>query len=193
MLTRRVGLLWPPAGGFLLDTLLRTRQHHLNGVANGIDMVEWDPSTDEHIPANYSLDDMSGKRICKAKLQEELGLQVNPDIPLVGFIGRLDSQKAPDIFLDAAWGLRQRDVQVRCRPPSSRAAQHSTLTSWCLPSPNQAHQHQCWAAEMCHCSNISPQMSPHRKSDVNYFRDVGNPLADCVNNADRRFEGFPGL
>mmetsp|Transcript_34102 Transcript_34102/g.87208 ORF Transcript_34102/g.87208 Transcript_34102/m.87208 type:complete len:687 (+) Transcript_34102:172-2232(+) len=115
IMTVSQGYAWEittPEGGFLLDTLLRTRQHHLNGVANGIDMVEWDPSTDEHIPANYSLDDMSGKRICKAKLQEELGLQVNPDIPLVGFIGRLDSQKAPDIFLDAAWGLRQRDVQM---------------------------------------------------------------------------------
>jgi starch synthase len=44
----------------LLDTLLRTRQHQLNGVANGIDTIEWNPAADEHIPANYSLDDMSG-------------------------------------------------------------------------------------------------------------------------------------
>eukprot|EP00191_Tetraselmis_sp_GSL018_P001478 CAMPEP_0177599634 /NCGR_PEP_ID=MMETSP0419_2-20121207/13107_1 /TAXON_ID=582737 /ORGANISM="Tetraselmis sp., Strain GSL018" /LENGTH=669 /DNA_ID=CAMNT_0019092399 /DNA_START=189 /DNA_END=2198 /DNA_ORIENTATION=- len=115
IMTVSQGYAWEittPEGGFLLDGLLRTRQHQLNGVANGIDMVEWNPATDSHIPANYSVDDMSGKRTCKEELQRELGLNVNPDIPLVGFIGRLDSQKGPDLFLDAVWGLRHRDVQM---------------------------------------------------------------------------------
>jgi len=115
IMTVSQGYAWEittPEGGFLLDHLLRSRQHHLNGIANGIDMTEWDPATDEHLPANYSIDDLSGKAKCKAELQKELGLNVNPNIPLVGFIGRLDSQKGPDLFLDVAWDLRHRDVQM---------------------------------------------------------------------------------
>ena len=49
-------------GGWGLDGILKNKQHVLNGVVNGIDMLEWDPSTDEHTAASYSLDDLSGQQ-----------------------------------------------------------------------------------------------------------------------------------
>ncbi|XP_047322110.1 soluble starch synthase 1, chloroplastic/amyloplastic [Impatiens glandulifera] len=99
-------------GGYGLQELLKSRQIVLNGITNGIDLAEWDPSTDEHLPSTYSIDDLSGKAKCKAALQEELGLPVRSDCPLIGFIGRLDYQKGIDIILHAAPEIFQDDVQL---------------------------------------------------------------------------------
>ncbi|CAI9092572.1 OLC1v1027856C1 [Oldenlandia corymbosa var. corymbosa] len=98
-------------GGYGLDELLSSRKTVLNGITNGIDMCEWDPSSDVHIPSHYSLDDLSGKVKCKIALQEELGLPVRADCPLIGFVGRLDYQKGIDILLSATPELMQEDVQ----------------------------------------------------------------------------------
>ncbi|XP_020234453.1 soluble starch synthase 1, chloroplastic/amyloplastic-like isoform X3 [Cajanus cajan] len=81
-------------GGCSLHELLSSRKSVLNGITNGIDVTEWDPSCDKHIACNYSADDLSGKAECKISLQEELGLPVRLDCPLIGFIGRLDYRKA---------------------------------------------------------------------------------------------------
>jgi starch synthase len=95
-------------GGRGMEFLLGSRQYALNGVLNGIDYKVWNPKIDPHIPAKYSSVDLEGKKACKAKLQEELGLPVNGDIPLIGFIGRLDSQKGADLILGAAkWVMEQ--------------------------------------------------------------------------------------
>ena len=65
---------------------------------------EWNPKTDKHLPKNFDITDFEeGKRACKMKLQEELGLQVNADIPMVAFIGRLDPQKGADILLQVIY------------------------------------------------------------------------------------------
>ncbi|KAL9253898.1 Soluble starch synthase 1, chloroplastic/amyloplastic-like protein [Drosera capensis] len=98
-------------GGYGLDNILRDRKFVLSGITNGIDMDEWDPSSDEHITANYSADDFSGKIQCKIALQKELGLPQRPDVPLIGFIGRLDYQKGIDLIQSAAAELMQDDVQ----------------------------------------------------------------------------------
>ncbi|GAX77059.1 hypothetical protein CEUSTIGMA_g4505.t1 [Chlamydomonas eustigma] len=91
-----------PSGlGMGLAALLRDRSKQLRGVVNGVDHTEWDPSTDRHLSARYSMDDLSGKVACKIQLQRELGLPVDPGLPLVAFIGRLDFQKGPDLLLDA--------------------------------------------------------------------------------------------
>ncbi|CAK0737501.1 hypothetical protein CVIRNUC_000923 [Coccomyxa viridis] len=101
-----------PEGGWGLDKVLQSRQHILNGITNGIDLDEWDPEADEHTVAAYSAGDLSGKAACKEALQKELGLEVNPDIPLIGWIGRLDHQKGPDIVLDAVPGFAARSCQL---------------------------------------------------------------------------------
>jgi hypothetical protein len=73
-----------PLGGWGLDGLLASRQSVLNGIVNGIDIDEWDPSTDRHLPVNYGPRDVAeGKAACKVALQRELGLPVGPDIPLL--------------------------------------------------------------------------------------------------------------
>ncbi|XP_019200298.1 PREDICTED: soluble starch synthase 1, chloroplastic/amyloplastic isoform X2 [Ipomoea nil] len=100
-----------PEGGYGLQGLLGSRKPVLNGITNGIDVNEWDPSTDEHIASPYSINDLSGKIDCKIALQKELGLPIRPDCPLIGFIGRLDFQKGVDLILSAIPELMNDDVQ----------------------------------------------------------------------------------
>ncbi|KAJ4850800.1 Starch synthase 1, chloroplastic/amyloplastic [Turnera subulata] len=98
-------------GGYGLNQLLSSRKSVLNGITNGINISEWNPSSDEHIACHYSADDLSGKAECKIALQKELGLPVRPDCPLIGFIGRLDYQKGIDIIRWATAELMQDDIQ----------------------------------------------------------------------------------
>ncbi len=83
--------------GERLDGLLRARKHQLYGVINGLDVVDYNPATDPHIAADYTVDDLSNKAECKRALQEELGLEVDPDIPIIGMVGRLSNQKGLDL------------------------------------------------------------------------------------------------
>jgi starch synthase len=79
----RQGYAWEittPEGGWGLDKVLQSRQHVLNGITNGIDMAEWDPATDAHTPAPFSVSDLSGKAACKAALQAELGFEQNHEV-----------------------------------------------------------------------------------------------------------------
>eukprot|EP00850_Spirogloea_muscicola_P017607 SM000153S01596 [mRNA] locus=s153:150707:155072:+ [translate_table: standard] len=106
-------------GGWGLDGLLRSRSSVINGITNGVDIVEWNPATDKHIPSQFSAHDLSGKLCaayaqaeCKAALQKELGLPVRPEVPLIGFIGRLDYQKGPDIIQAGLPELMTDDVQM---------------------------------------------------------------------------------
>ncbi|RZC70866.1 hypothetical protein C5167_034013 [Papaver somniferum] len=98
-------------GGYGLHELISSRRSVLNGIANGIDVNEWDPSTDEHIDFHYTMDDLSGKAECKAALQKELSLPIRPECPMIGFIGRLDYQKGIDLIRAAMPELLQDDVQ----------------------------------------------------------------------------------
>ncbi|XP_058095886.1 soluble starch synthase 1, chloroplastic/amyloplastic [Magnolia sinica] len=98
-------------GGYGLHELLASRKSVLNGITNGIDVDEWDPASDKYIPFHYSVSDQSGKVKCKTALQKELGLDVRPDCPMIGFIGRLDYQKGIDLIRLALPELMQEDVQ----------------------------------------------------------------------------------
>jgi starch synthase len=99
-------------GGHGLDALLRHRAGDLTGILNGIDVAEWDPSTDPHLPARYSAADLSGKAIDKAALQRELGLPVRADVPLLGMVGRIADQKGHDLVVAALDELLGRDLQL---------------------------------------------------------------------------------
>ncbi|MEN6399335.1 MAG: glycogen synthase GlgA [Rectinema sp.] len=82
-----------PSQGFSLDGLLRHRSRDLVGILNGIDTEVWNPETDEYLPAHYSVDDLSGKAVCKLVLQETFGLPSDPTVPLFGIVTRLTDQK----------------------------------------------------------------------------------------------------
>lgn len=87
-----------PLFGFGLEGLLKERRDSLAGILNGIDTRAWDPETDPLIPANFSSEDLSGKRICKQALCAELGFPPRLDRPLLGMIGRLATQKGFDLL-----------------------------------------------------------------------------------------------
>ncbi|GAB5560152.1 MAG: glycogen/starch synthase [Synoicihabitans sp.] len=88
------------AGGFGLDHVLRFRAADLLGIVNGIDTTIWNPAIDKKIPATYTADDFSGKETCKAALQEQLGLQVDPNVPLFGVVSRFATQKGLDLLAE---------------------------------------------------------------------------------------------
>ncbi|XXY71355.1 glycogen/starch synthase [Sorangium sp. So ce291] len=98
-------------GGEGLDGVLRDRGSDVVGILNGIDDSIWNPATDPHIAATYSAEDLSGKRLCKAALQREMGLEERPDVPLLGLISRLATQKGIDILAGALDHILSLDVQ----------------------------------------------------------------------------------
>ncbi|MDA7980623.1 MAG: glycogen synthase, partial [Pirellulales bacterium] len=85
-----------------LESVLEYRANHLVGILNGVNYDEWNPATDEYLPANYSADDLSGKAICKAALQREFKLPERADVPLIGLVGRLSEQKGIDLAVATA-------------------------------------------------------------------------------------------
>ena len=101
-----------PSTGAGLEGLLQHRAHDLTGIMNGVDYERWSPDTDPVLAERYSAADLSGKRACKAALQGELGLDVEPGTLLLGAIGRLAHQKGYDILAAALPALLERRVQV---------------------------------------------------------------------------------
>ena len=95
-----------------LDGVLRERSYALQGILNGIDVAGFDPATDKRIAANYTVEDRSGKAVCKAKLQEELGLEVRDDRPLMVMVTRLTRQKGLDLVIYALDRILAGGVQV---------------------------------------------------------------------------------
>ncbi len=101
-----------PEFGEGLDGVLRERSYAPQGILNGIDVAGFDPATDKRIAANYTVDDRSGKAVCKAKLQEELGLEVRDDRPLMVMVTRLTRQKGMDLVMYALDRILAGGVQV---------------------------------------------------------------------------------
>lgn len=106
------GEIQTPEFGEGLDGVLRERSYALQGILNGIDVAVFDPATDKRIAANYTVDDRSGKAVCKAKLQEELGLEVRDDRPLMVMVTRLTRQKGMDLVMYALDRILSGGVQV---------------------------------------------------------------------------------
>ena len=87
-----------------LDGVLRDRAHRLSGILNGIDQNEWNPKTDSFLPVNFDSQfdlqtGIEGKAKCKHELQVESKLEPNPNVPLIGIVGRLASQKGWSLIL----------------------------------------------------------------------------------------------
>ena len=113
-----------PAGGAGLHPIVDFRGADLVGLLNGIDDGVWNPATDPLIPANYTALDLEGKKTCKRVLQESMGLEVRPDLPLLGVVSRLNGQKGSDVIadaLDALLGLGAQLVLLGSGDPALEA------------------------------------------------------------------------
>jgi len=87
-----------PSGGYGLAPYLNDRGDAYVGILNGVDYTQWNPAVDPLIPAHYTVKDLSGKGLCKQALQQRFGLEVNPNIPIIGVVSRLVSQKGLDLL-----------------------------------------------------------------------------------------------
>ena len=114
-------------GGFGMDGLLRVRSDVVRGIINGVDISTWNPKTDKTLPANYSVSNMKGKAECKKALQEAFGLEVDPDIPLIGMVGRLVSQKGIAEVFAPSYG----SIYNICRDMKVQFAIIGTGEKWC--------------------------------------------------------------
>jgi starch synthase len=90
-----------------LDGVLQKRRAELHGVINGIDYVEWDPTSDRALLKNYS-----ARGADKKWLQKAMGLEQNADIPLLGMVTRLTEQKGIDLLVGLLPELRRANVQL---------------------------------------------------------------------------------
>lgn len=97
------------AYGEHLEGVLNQRKDRLAGILNGIDYTKYDP---KKTAFPFTAEDLSGKALCKAQLQAELGLPVRSEAPLMVLISRLTDQKGLDLLAGCLGSLLQQDVQV---------------------------------------------------------------------------------
>ncbi len=98
--------------GFGLQGVLNQRRNVLNGIPNGIDMEDWDPSTDMVLPARYNAHDLQGKATCREVLLEKVGITARAEVPVFGIVSRLDIQKGFDILEEAMEELAGLDLRL---------------------------------------------------------------------------------
>jgi starch synthase len=194
-----------PQGGHQLDAVLRHRAPELHGILNGIDVAEWDPATDRHLPAHYSARAPAGKARCKAALQRELGLAVRPDVPLAAVVSRLSDQKGIDLLVAIVPELLSRDVQLAVLG-SGNPAYEAALAAAARAFPGRmavrlgfdealAHRIEAGADVFLMPSRFEPcglnQMYSLRYGTVPVVRAVGG-LEDTVEDYDgwQRGTGF---
>ncbi|XP_002974509.2 granule-bound starch synthase 1b, chloroplastic/amyloplastic [Selaginella moellendorffii] len=104
-------LISGPEKGVELDDI--GRKTCIWGIVNGMDVQEWDPSADKFLAVRYNLNTvLEAKLVLKEALQAEVGLPINPDVPVIGFIGRLEEQKGSDILAEAVADFINEDVQL---------------------------------------------------------------------------------
>lgn len=101
-----------PYYGYGLQGVLTALAGKLTGIVNGIDYKVWDPSRDPLIAGKFDARNIQpGKSTCKKALQHELGLEVNPSIPMVGLVARLVQQKGLDLVIESAWRMMELGIQ----------------------------------------------------------------------------------
>jgi granule-bound starch synthase len=97
--------------GVELDSIVR--KTGIKGIVNGMDVQEWDPSADKYLDTPYDINTVfEAKPALKEALQAEVGLPIRPDVPLFGFIGRLEEQKGSDILAEAVKDFLKEDIQL---------------------------------------------------------------------------------
>lgn len=113
--------------GFRMDGILRARQNDLAGILNGVDTAVWSPSKDTKIPVKYSSTTLEKKKQNKAALQEAMGLEVNPDVPLFGIVTRLADQKGIAELFAPTYGCAYR----MCSQMNMQFAIVGSGEKWC--------------------------------------------------------------
>lgn len=99
--------------GWGLENIMKSNAHKLVGIMNGVDYAVWNPALDNMINENYTPQNYKEiKQNNKMDLQKELGLPVNKDIPVYGFVGRLSHQKGIDLMINTLYGVHDMNVQV---------------------------------------------------------------------------------
>jgi starch synthase len=186
-----------PDYGCGLDGILAERRGDLIGVLNGIDVDEWNPAADPHLSAHFDAGDLAGKARCKAALQEEAGLPVRSEVPVLALIARLVPQKGVDVFAHALDTILGWDVQLIMlgsgdpeaeRFFSSRARSHSgRFCAWFPFDDARAHRIQAGADFFVMPSRFEPcglsQLYAMRYGTLPIVRSTGG-LADTVANYD---------
>lgn len=195
-----------PASGYGLDGVLGGRSGDLWGILNGIDVNEWNPETDKHLPARYTKHDLRNKDECKAALQRELGLPVEPRVPLFGVVGRLTHQKGFDVLAHCMQELLSWNMQMVLLGTGDADAEHYFgELSWqrgdkfrAVIGFNDALAHRIEAGSdfFIMPSRFEPcglnQMYSLRYGSVPIVRRTGG-LADTVENYDEQRESGTGF
>ncbi|HEV2675605.1 MAG TPA: glycogen synthase GlgA [Aliidongia sp.] len=127
-----------PEFGMGLEGVLARRRNDLVGIMNGIDETLWNPANDQTIAHPYSAADLDQKALCKAAIQQEWGLTVDPAAPLLVFAARLESQKMADTLLELMPELMERSsVQVAILGKGAAHLQDG-FAAWPARAPGRA-------------------------------------------------------
>ena len=188
-----------PEYGFGLDGVLAERGDDLRGILNGIDMEEWSPASDPHLPARYDSGNLRGKAVCKETLQREAGLPVRPDVAVFGLVGRLTGQKGVDVLaavLPALAGLDLQFVMLGSGEPEIEeaflrvaSAHPDRMRVWIRFDARLAHLIEAGADFFLMPSRFEPcglsQLYSLRYGTLPIVRATGG-LVDTVQNYDER-------
>ena len=195
-----------PEFGVGLEGVIRGRGVDVSGILNGIDTVVWNPAADAALAQRYSADQLAGKAACKAALQAQFGLGVEPGTPLLGVVSRLTSQKGLDLVLSVLPEILSMGGQLVVQGTGDSAleaafrmaaAAHPGRVGVLLGyDENGAHRLVAGADMILVPSRFEPcgltQMYGLRYGTVPVVRRVGG-LADTVHDAaavDRAGNGF---
>ncbi len=186
-----------PMGGAGLDHVTRFRGADLIGILNGIDEHVWNPRTDPVLAAPFTADDLSGKAECKRALHREVGLEENPEAPLIGIVSRLSEQKGTDVILAALTRLLDLGTQIAILGSGDRAAEEyvrmrshhgvRNFRAWVGFSEGLAHRIEAGSDLFLMPSRFEPcglnQMYSQRYGTLPVVRATGG-LDDTVDNYD---------
>ena len=189
-----------------LDGVMSARSGDLVGILNGIDIDEWNPAADRHLPERFDVKDISGKAACKAALQKEAGFPVRPDVPIFGVVGRLTPQKGFDVLAHALDRILGWDVQLVLLgtgdPDAERffawadAHHGDRFRAWLRFDNGRAHRIEAGSDFFLMPSRFEPcglnQMYSLRYGTLPIVRATGG-LVDTVANYDEATGGGTGF
>jgi starch synthase len=189
-----------------LDGILARRSSDLVGILNGIDVAEWNPAADPHLPARFDVKNMKGKDVCKAALQKEAGFPVRPDVPVFGVVGRLTSQKGFDVLAHALGRILSWDIQVVLLGTGDADAERffawadahhgDRFRAWLRFDNGRAHRIEAGSDFFLMPSRFEPcglnQMYSLRYGTLPIVRSTGG-LVDTVTNYDEVTGGGTGF
>lgn len=195
-----------PEHGHRLDGVLRAKGRVL-GILNGVDYGVWNPATDSHLAARYDAEDASNKARCKGALRKELGFPLEPDVPIVAYVGRMAHQKGSDLVAELVPRVvRGSDVQVviagsgdeEIAAKSALVVQKSHGNAIYTGAASEALVHRIFAAAdvMLVPSRFEPcglvQMYAQRYGALPVARATGG-LVDTIVDCDAKLETGTGF